>query len=211
MFPQNYIGLTCEVKTFRNVSLIKATIKQAEDSNVVLWKFNEDTTYLSGGGLVKIHVDVGKKEKPVFRGTIVSCNRDFMVIEDVAPIVNYGSRRSFRVDVTIPAQIYQLPKENDKMQASLGPFPAVIKDVSLTGMLLETQSVFRLDTRLEIRSNFIGIGRQNFIAVVKRNFPTNNGQAYGVAFENIEEWQEKELCNFLFEEQRKDVRRRRGS
>lgn len=209
MVPDQYVGLNCEIKTFKNVSLLKAVVQKFSENEIVLGNIQSQGSHMPGEGAIKIHIYVSKDTEKVFKGNVVKCINNVLYIEDIEPIINYGSRKSFRVGVDIPAQAYQLPKEGET-EGVLGPFPVRIKDISLTGMLLETGHVFRIGAKLEIKGSFVSIGKQCFLAQVKREQKIARGYTYGVHFLELENWQEEMLCTFLFEEQRNEIRRQKA-
>ncbi len=81
-----------------------------------------------------------------------------------------------------------------------------IRNISLSGMLFRTDRIFSAETSVWLDTSFFSREGEDLQAVILRGQKFNDGMAYGADFVDLPDWQEDQLCNFIFSMQRRRVR-----
>ena len=136
-------------------------------------------------------------------GRVVEVEGARLSLHGINNVKEYTKRRFYRVDTTINGKVYMsAPGREGKREA----LPVVIRNISLSGMLFRTDRIFSAETSVWLDTSFFSREGEDLQAVILRGQKFNDGMAYGADFVDLPDWQEDQLCNFIFSMQRRRVR-----
>ncbi len=204
MALNQFIGLTCEIKSMKDEDILFGKIAAARDERLQIDGPSENFPILDAGMKVKILVNGKTGGFNIFVGWVVSSQKELLVVGNVTNLKEYETRRYFRVNVDLPARAYEMTRDAK-------PFQVRVKNLSLGGMLLETDHLLRPEAKVKIDPKFFSQEVEWLYATVVRALKTREGMlAYGVDFVDLADWEEQRLCAFLYERQRQEIRKKQG-
>lgn len=196
-------GLSCELKKMNNDPVSMGQVIDVNEDILQIqapFDFSSDLEY---GTKVKMIATEPNGSFSMLVGHVVEVEGARLTLHGINNVKEYTKRRFYRVDTTINGKIYTAPPRFDEKREAI---PIVIRNLSLSGMLFRCDRVFSAETPLWIDTAFFSRECEDVEAVILRGQKFNDGMAYGVDFVDLPDWQEDQLCNFIFSLQRRRVR-----
>ncbi len=217
MLGQEYVGSVCEVKTLKNVFILSGRIMKLPFGEIEITDPAGPLPLITYKTPVKIAVFNANLGFRMMAGQVYASTRKALRVVDVLDFVDYEQRRFFRVDIDASAElIIKSKNESEKDESNDEPkeemaFPIRVKNLSLCGMMFETDLALKPDMRLEVRmalhKNMI-----DTIDITIHRVRENDGMfVYGVEFEQVGRRAEQNLCAYLFDQQRKQIQRSKSA
>ena len=216
LISKKHEGSIYEAKTLKNEYIASGVIRRVEGSEVDLMDPNGSMPIVAMNTPLKIAVYSSHEGFRMLAGQVYLSNREFMRVVDVVDFVNFERRRFFRVDVNMISRLL-VPPEVLAHQGIEAEEPRIVPtrilDLSLCGLLLETDLPLKSGDKLTVHLSLGKAGEEDIELVIRRIGRENSEGKRRIGAEIIElsPRVEQQLCAFLFEKQREHIRRAKSS
>ena len=207
---EQYLRSICEIKTLENRLLGTGTLSNITDGTIQIRKDTEGLPTLHCGTLVKIYVCHQTMELKVLIGKIYLSSPELIQMVNVQNLTDFERRNFFRLSLNIHTQAYPM-QEGELPDESVQLFQISITDLSLSGFFVRSKK------NLNIGDCFVATlpltdARVSFACKVQRCQKVNGRlNGYGCAFLDNSSRQYDQLCKYIFEMQREEIKRSRRS
>lgn len=211
MISEEYVGSVCEIKTLKNVLLTTGKIKTISpmEQSIEIDDEPNDMPLIPYGTPLKIGVFHAELGFHMLVGQTYLSNRRMLRAVNIIDYLEYERRRYFRLDMDAGAILTVVPSEDDGA-AMVQEIPVRIKNLSMCGMLLESDVPIEATAKLGVQMVLSRAGEESLlVAMVRAEEPKNGKYAYGVEIIDLDSRTEQKLCAFLFRQQQEQIRKSR--
>ncbi len=196
-------GLACELKKMNNDPVSMGQVIDVNEDILQIQAPFDFPAGLAAGTKLKMIATEPNGSFSMLAGHVVGVGGSILTLHGINNVKEYAKRRFYRVDTTIHGKIYTGPAHGGLKRDSI---PVVIRNLSLSGMLFRCEKLFSAETPIWIDTSFFSRECEDVYAVILRGQKFEDGMAYGADFVDLPDWQEDQLCNFIFTMQRRRVR-----
>lgn len=195
------IDCPCDIYRMNDNIVASAEVKTIAETGIVVAGVN--MVEIEPKTLIK--VSIRPKDRPVetYVGLVSDSTPDMITIVSMQQFKEFNKREYFRLNVMINSKI-QIFDHNDRVIES--SVPVKVRDLSLTGIFfvgrnLQLEPGQRVEILLPLNDTY------SYSCTVKRKVDYYRSIGYGCEFDELNNKQEDCLCNYLFEQQRKEIMR----
>ena len=212
VLPKEYEGSFYEVKSLKNEFISSGIIHKITEDGIEITDPLGPMPILSFKMPVKIAVYNNTLGFRMMAGQVYLSNRDFIRIVDVIDFIDYERRRFFRVDIDVSGVLLVPPailKRQGIESEEPRKVPVRVKDLSLCGNLIETDLPLKIGDELTLLIVLYKSGEEELVTLVRRigAEDENRKRLIGGEIPELSPRVEQQLCAFLFEQQRQQIRR----
>jgi c-di-GMP-binding flagellar brake protein YcgR len=205
---KQYLKSRCEIKTIDNSLITTGILCDIAEDDI---KIGKDTDFLSTlhcGTLVKIQVSNQNLEIKVLIGKVFVSSSELLQITDIQNLTDFERRNFFRLKLNIHTQAYPV-QENGAPCQDVQVFQINITDLSLSGFFIRTRRTLEMGDCFVATIPLSDV-QLSFICKVQRFQKANSrSNGYGCSFVNNSNRQFDQLCKYIFEKQREQIRSKR--
>lgn len=205
--PEEYMEAWCEIKTAENVLIGIGRVTKIEEKYIIIADKSKELPVVEPGTLMKINLFSPGKEIRVCIGNMYISSKSEISIVNVLSFV-YSEKRNFlRMDTSIETTAsYRLNPRNlypDETEV-------IVKDMSLSGMRFESETVFPINTIVGVNLKLKGKKEYCIKCQVVRLIGTTNEGFYNYGSKIIFEQDESSelFCSYMFEQEREFIKRK---
>ncbi len=211
MLSNDYNGSICEVKGLNNSLLATGSIRVISDEMLEVQDSGGHLPVLAMDSKVKLIVHHTKKGVQVLAGRVYISNEKALRLKDLQSYAEYEKRRFFRQTIDHSATLLLpagMPDANgEPLPAKL---PVRVKDVSLCGLLFESDRPFSIGDEMRISMTMTHNELETLTIAVRREVPAQGTKkAYGCEVLDLSNRVEQRLNAFVLEQQQRQIRRSR--
>lgn len=204
---EKYLNRTCEIKTPEGAVLGRGVLEGLGENSVQIKKADDFLPTLVCNTRVDLHILYPRENKTLI-GKVYLSTPEMMRVTEVQNLSDYERRDFFRLNMELYARVYPVLEGNSDLN-SIQPFPVKLTNLSIGGCFIETRKKMEIGDRFMLLLLLDG-NKESFVCQVQRKSRReNNFNGYGCAFFDNSSHQNDLLCQFLFEQQREIIRRRR--
>lgn len=207
LLSKDMISSLCEITTLDNELLASGDISEISEKYVEIINPNGKMTEIEKNILVKLIIH--NKEYNVYAASVYSSDEKCLKLSGLEDYTNFEKREYFRVNVFMDTRGYFYTGKGDPPYNTKEPFRLNVIDLSLTGLMFNTKTKLEMDQQIGILLPLHEI--EIFNCRIKRIIELSNIGGYGCEFIKNTNKQENLLCNFIFEEQRKLIIKKKYS
>ncbi len=202
MAVSNYcIDSHCDIYRLNDNIVASGTVKTITETGVVVAGTNMMT--IENNTLIKISIRPESHPTEVYVGLVSSSTPELLAIVRIQRFKEFNKREYFRLNVMINSRIQLCDSEGNVMEPVI---PVKVRDLSLTGIFfvgknLNLEPGQQLEILLPLNETY------SYSCTVKRKVDYYRSIGYGCVFNELNNKQEDCLCNYLFEQQRKEIMR----
>ena len=202
MAVSNYcIDSHCDIYRLNDNIVASGTVKTITETGVVVAGTNMMT--IETNTLIKISIRPESHPTEVYVGLVSSSTPELLAIVRIQRFKEFNKREYFRLNVMINSRIQLCDSEGNVMEPVI---PVKVRDLSLTGIFfvgknLNLEPGQQLEILLPLNETY------SYSCTVKRKVDYYRSIGYGCVFNELNNKQEDCLCNYLFEQQRKEIMR----
>lgn len=213
MLEKEYEGSVCEVKTLKNDFITTGKIHRIDGGEVEIVDPDGPLPVVPYRTSVKIAVYNSGLGFRMMAGRVYASGRERLRVVEVLEFLDFEQRRFFRVDFDGSAILI----EEDPVEAGEDSrqkprmHPVRVKNLSLCGVMFETEQVYNMHDRLWLRIPLYHNTEEDLTITIHRIIDTEDGKfQYGAEILGMNNRVEQNLCAYLFEQQRQQILRKRG-
>jgi hypothetical protein len=206
---EQYLKSLCELKTPDDKMIATGILSDLKEDTLQICSDAEVLPTLHCGTLVKINVCHPVLEMKVLIGKVYTSAPELIQVANIQNLTDFERRNFFRLKLSIHTQAYPL-KDDELTKQPVQLFQICVTDLSLSGCFVKTKRNLAIGDRFTVALPLID-ARVSFECQVQR-FEKPNGKlnGYGCAFLNNSNRQFDQLCQFIFEKQREQIRKSRN-
>lgn len=203
VFPKEYEGSVCEIKTMENALIATGRIKDIAPKFIKIVNKNKDLQIVDYGTLIKINVFNTKLGFRVLVGNVYTSTKGEISIVSIVSLVDHERRNFFRVDMNLEAKALFRRNEKERRPAEVD---VRIKDMSLSGIRFATTHQFEPDTLVIVEVVLTKRRPSSLQCRIIRQIGEQDGETHQYGCELIYDDSNHDatdaLCSFLFQKQR---------
>lgn len=179
---EDLLSSSCEVKSVSNSLIVTGYIRDAGEDFLEITSKKDKMLLEKANSKVKIIINSSKTGTLVLMGTVYLSTDSFMRIIDVQTLSDFEKRDFYRVNIQFETEAAKLTDvQSEELTDVALDIPIQIKDVSLGGLLFQSDNVFAMDDEF-IVSFPVFMRNLFFAAKVCRIIETNGSMSYGCKF-----------------------------
>lgn len=191
----------CDIYRLNDNIVASGTVKTITETGIVVAGTNMMT--IETNTLIKISIRPEDYPTEVYVGLVSSSTPEMIAIIRMQRFKEFNKREYFRLNVMINSRIQLCDSEGNVMEPVI---PVKVRDLSLTGIFfvgknLNLEPGQQLEILLPLNETY------SYSCTVKRKVDYYRSIGYGCVFNELNNKQEDCLCNYLFEQQRKEIMR----
>lgn len=203
LIPKEYLCSACEVRRQNNQIIAIGFIEEIDEDYVRVGIHKGGLNAEAEKEPIKINIFNSREGFRSIQGHVSGFNYDYIRLTDVVVLTEAERRNFFRVDITICAIIY--------FDGNNKGIPVNIENISLGGVLLTCSLGLDYQSRFSLQVKLGHIPCLFPCQIQRILLPDEDGQPirYGCAFLESSGREMDELCTFIFEKQREQLRKTR--
>jgi len=206
--PEQYLKSKCEIKSLEDKVISTGVLSKLAEDDIQICRDSDFLPTLQRETLVKIYVSHPTLELKTLIGKVYISSSDLLQITNIQNLTDFERRNFFRLKLNIHTQASQI--QEDGLSNPIIPlFQINVIDLSLSGFFVKTKRTLKIGDRF-ITSLPLSDSRISFVCKVERSQKSNGkSNGYGCAFVDNSNRQYDELCKYIFEKQREQIRNSR--
>lgn len=191
----------CDIYRLNDNIVASGKVKTIFEDGVVITGTNMMT--IEPKTLIKIAIRRENAASEVYVGLVSDSSPELITIVRMQRFKEFNKREYFRLNVMINSRIQLCDADGNVTDAVI---PVKVRDLSLTGIFFVAKNLNlepgqRLEILLPLNDTY------SYACTVKRKVDYYRSIGYGCSFDQLDNKQEDCLCNYLFEQQRKEIMR----
>lgn len=204
---KDMLSSLCEITTLDNELLASGDISEITEKYVEIINPNGKMAEIEENILVKLVIH--DKDYNVYAASVYLSDEKHLRLSGLEDYSSFEKREYFRVNVLMDTRGYFYTGEGTPPYNTKEPFRLNIIDLSLTGLMFNTKTKLEMGQRIGILLPLSEI--EIFDCKIRRVIELSNIHGYGCEFIKNTNKQENLLCNYIFEEQRKLILKKKYS
>lgn len=189
----------CEIKTMSNSLLASGYVKEHTTEYIEIIPRDDKLPLLGVNTFLKVCYSY-KSKLQIVVGVVYLSGDNFLRLVELEGISSYEKRNFFRVATEVHAKAALDPEDFVRNRAKV--FDVAIHDISLGGLLLESQAVLIYGQDIFVKLPLEGSLFQCRLCRVQQREET---WIYGCEFVEPDEKQQDFLCKYIFQKQREQI------
>ncbi len=195
------IDCPCDIYRLNDNIVASAVVKTIAETGIVVSGTN--MVEIEPKTLLKISIRPQDRQAEVYVGLVSDSTPQMLTIVSMQQFKDFNKREYFRLNVMINSKI-QLCDQNGNATEEV--IPVKVRDLSLTGIFFVAKNLViepgqQLQILLPLNDTY------SYPCTVRRRVDYYRSIGYGCSFNELDNKQEDCLCNYLFEQQRKEIMR----
>lgn len=210
MLEKDYEGSICEVKTLKNEFLLAGHITRISEEGIEISDPSGPLPIYAYKTPVKVSVFNSHLGFRMLAGQIYMSNREMIRVVNALDFLDYEKRRFFRVDTDASAFLLQEQHDGEGEPAEPIEHPIRVLNISLCGIMFSSQEKLRLGDQKTIRMALYKSVEEDMRVIIHRiKKHEDNAYVYGCEVVALDKRAEQNLCAYLFEQQRQQIKRKK--
>lgn len=195
------IDSSCDVYRLNDNIVASGVVKTIAETGIVVAGTNMMT--IEPKTLIKISIRPESHPTEVYVGLVSDSTPELLTVVSMQKFKEFNKREYFRLNVMINSRIQLCDSDGNLTDTVI---PVKVRDLSLTGIFfvgknLNLEPGQQLEILLPLNDTY------SYSCTVKRKVDYYRSIGYGCEFDELDNKQEDCLCNYLFEQQRKEIMR----
>lgn len=199
MLPEKYKDAFCEIKTLKDSPITAGVIEKAEAGELWVKDPYGPLPIFSYNTFLKVSVLSIGSDFEVFVGRVYTSSEQSLRIVDVVGFAEFEKRGFFRVDTDMRAVLLTDPET-----------PVRVRNASLSGIRFMSDILLEEGQETEMLAALYKNAEEILKIRIVRRDPYNDGFMYAGEFYDVSLRQERAVCAFLYEQQRREIRKNKN-
>lgn len=208
MIDKHYEGSMCEIKTLKSAFIMSGTIKSISAVGIVeIINPYQKIDIIPEGSELRLYVFSATKDFAMFIGEVLYCDNEVLKLSSVVDLADYERRRFFRVNIDEYAAVIRKHEDGEPPQEAA---IVKVKNLSLCGIKFASPLSFKTGEKIFLSMPLYKSAMHKIDITIQRNVSAvGENYMYAGEITGLAANVEKSLCAFLFEHQRRQIKKMR--
>lgn len=199
----SYIGSSCDIYRMNDNIVASGVVSRIDEDYIIITGNSGNLALIKPQTMVKVAIRQDNTQSDVYVALIAGVNDNQVKVTKLQRFNDFDKREYFRLNVMINSRI-QLRNAQGVITETI--MPVKVRDLSLRGVFFVAKDNSLLpgqqfDIILPLSETY------TYTCTIRRKVDYYRSIGYGCSFNSLDSKQEDCLCNYLFEQQRKEILR----